>query len=88
LSGLLLGAIQERVALIMSKTAELAALRKTVEDRTAANRKAASSIRLEKARRVVDATTEAVATMVDLRNEINRNSSEDGDMAVLAKQSC
>ena len=69
--GLLLATIQERVAVIMSKTAELAALRKKIEGRSAANRKAAESIQLEKVRRVVDATTEAVSAMTDLKKQID-----------------
>src|SRR5262245_61483182 len=69
---LLLTSIEERVAGIMSRTAELATLRKRVEGRTAANRAAASSIRLEKARHVVDSTTATVAAMMDLKKDIER----------------
>src|ERR1051325_9090405 len=70
--GLLLATIQERVAAIMSQTAELALLRKQYENRTASIREAAASIRLEKARRVVDTTTGAVSAMMDLKKEIDR----------------
>lgn len=86
---LLLATIQERVAGIMSQTAELAALRKKVEGRTSANREAAASIRLEKARRVVAATTDAVAAMMDLKKEIERAAEggiQDADTAALGKQ--
>jgi hypothetical protein len=86
---LLLATIQERVASIMSKTAELAALRKKIEGRAAANREAAASIRLEKARRVVAATTDAVAAMTELKKEIERAADsevQDADMAALGKQ--
>jgi hypothetical protein len=68
--GLLLATIQQRVAAIVSRTTELAAIRKKIDSRTAANRDEAASIRLEKARRVVDATTEAVAAMTDLKKEL------------------
>ncbi len=87
--GLLLASIQERVATIMSKTAEMAALRKKIEVQTAADRKAAASIRLEKARRVIDATTEAVAAMNDLKKEIDGTSKSEvqgGDMTALGKK--
>jgi hypothetical protein len=86
---LLLATIQERVAGIMSKTAELASLRKKIEGRTAANREAAASIRLEKARRVVEATTGAVSAMKDLKKEIEQgigSGVEDADLAALGKQ--
>lgn len=86
---LLLNSIQERVAGIMSHTAELAMLRKRVEGRTAANHAAAASIRLEKARRLVDSTTATVAAMLDLKKDIERaaESGEEGaDFAALAKQ--
>lgn len=86
---LLLDTIQARVAGIMGKTAELAALRKQIESRTAANRETAASIRLEKARRVVAATTDAVASMMDLKKEIERAADsgiEDADLVALGKQ--
>jgi hypothetical protein len=86
---LLLVTIQERVAGIMSKTAELAALRKQIEGRAAANREAAASIRLEKARRVVAATTDAVTAMLDLKREIERAADsgiQDADLVALGKQ--
>jgi len=69
-NALLLTTIQERVASIVSRTTELAALRKKIDSRTAANREEAASIRLEKARRVVDATTQAVAAITDLKKEL------------------
>jgi len=86
---LLLATIQERVAGIMSKTAELAALRKKIEGRAAANREAAASLRFEKARRVVMATTDSVAAMMDLKKEIERAADagiQDADMVALGKQ--
>ena len=86
---LLLATIEERVTGIVSKTAELAALRKKVEGRTNANLEAAASIRLEKARRVVDSTTAAVSAMIDLKKEVEHTSAsgvENADLAALAKQ--
>lgn len=86
---LLLATIQERVAGIMSQTAELAALRKKIEGRTAINREAAASIRFEKARRVVAIATDAVAAMMDLKKEIERAADsgvQDADIVALGKQ--
>lgn len=80
---LLLGTIQERVAAIVGRTTELATLRKKIDNRTAANRESAASIRLEKARRVVDATTEAVAALIDLKKEIEEASGSGVDLAEL-----
>jgi len=68
--GLLLASIQERVAAIAGRTAELARLTKEVESQVAENEKAAATLRLEKARRMVDATTGAIATMLDLKKEL------------------
>lgn len=86
---LLLATIQERVAGIMGRTAELAALRKKIESRIAANREAAASIRLEKARRVVESTTNAVAAMMELKKEIERAAeagAQEADLAALGRQ--
>ncbi len=91
--GLLLATIQERVAAIVSRTTELASVRKKIDSRTAANKAEAASIRLEKARRVVDATTEAVAAMIDLKKDLERAFKEAGiagdsgtDFSELAKK--
>ena len=86
--GLLLASIQERVAAIMSRTAEFAALRKQIEAQANANAQAAASIRLEKARKVVDATTNAVAAMMDLKKQVE-SAAKDGqasDFTALGKQ--
>jgi len=86
---LLLDAIQQRVATIMGRTAELAALRKKFDSQTAANQQAAASIRLEKARKVVESTTAAVAAMMDLKKELERTieaGGADAEISTLAKQ--
>lgn len=75
--GLLLATMQERLAAIVNKTTELATLRKKIDGRTAANQVEAASIRLEKARRVVDATTEAIAAMADLKKAIDEARDDD-----------
>jgi len=86
---LLVQAIQERVAAIMGRTAELAALRKKFDSQTSANQQAAASIRLEKARKVVESTTAAVAAMMDLKKELERTIEAGGagtDITTLARQ--
>jgi len=85
---LLLEAIQQRVVAIMGRTAELAALRKKFDAQTSANQQAAASIRLEKARRVVESTTAAVAAMMDLKKELDGAidaGAADADISALAK---
>jgi len=86
---LLLGAIQQRVAAIMSRTSELAAIRKKFDNETTANQQSAASIRLEKARKVVDSATSAVSALIDLKKELNKAidaGAADADMKQLAKQ--
>jgi hypothetical protein len=86
---LLLEAIQQRVAAIMGRTAELAVLRKKFDSQTAANQQAAASIRLEKARKVVESTTAAVAAMLDLKKDLDRAIDAgvaDVDLTALARQ--
>jgi hypothetical protein len=86
---LLLGAIQERVAEIMSRTAELAALRKKFEHQTTANLQSAASIRLERVRKVFESTTVAVAAMGDLKKELDRTieaGAATADITALAAQ--
>jgi hypothetical protein len=78
---LLLATIQERVASIVNRTTELATLRKKIDNRTAANRDETASIRLEKARRVVDATTQAVLAMTDLKKELEKAVKDAGTAA-------
>lgn len=81
---LLLGTIQERVAGIMSRTAELATLRKSIDARAEANRQAAASIRLEKVRRVVDATTEAVTALKALQGHLESSDDVNDGAKVMA----
>lgn len=69
-AGLLLATMQERLATIVNRTTELAALRKKIDSRTVANRAESASIRLEKARRVIDSTTESIGAMADLKKAI------------------
>jgi hypothetical protein len=67
---LLLATIRERVAAIMSTTAELAAYRKKIEGRPTAAATASAKVR-----RVVNASTAAIAAMADLKKEIERAAS-------------
>jgi hypothetical protein len=86
---LLLGTIQQRVAAIMGHIAEVAILRKKMENRVAANLEAAAALRLEKAKRVVDSATQCVAVMLDLKKEIanaSTNGASSAELAALEKQ--
>jgi hypothetical protein len=65
-------AIEQRVAAITNRTAELAALRKKFESQTTANQQSAASIRLERVRRVLESTTAAVTAMGDLKKELDQ----------------
>ena len=71
------------------RTAELAAIRKKFDNETTANQQSAASIRLEKARKVVESTTAAVSAMTDLKNELDKAidaGAADADIKQLAKQ--
>ena len=59
--------LEKSMAAIGSRTAELASLVKTIQAITGEAEQDAASIRLEKAKRVVDATTETVQALLDLR---------------------
>ncbi len=86
---LLLDAMQQRIAAIMARTAELAALRKKFDSQTVANEQTAAAIRLEKARKVVESTSAAVAAMVDLKKELDRavdTGAANADLTALAQQ--
>ena len=67
---LLLATAQQRVAALMVHSAEIALIRKNVENRAQANLQAAAALRLEKARKVADSTTAYIATIMDLKKEI------------------
>ena len=67
---LLVTAIEERVAGIASRSAELAGLEKKVSAQAAANDKAAKAIRLEKATQVVSSVTAAVNSIKELKTAI------------------
>jgi hypothetical protein len=83
---LMLGAAEERVAAIMANTAELAGLAKKVQAQTAANEQAARSIRLEKARKVVVASTDAIAAITELKTQIEAQTGAEGQVAVLGEK--
>ncbi len=86
---LILDSVQQRVSSIMSRTAELAVLRKKFDSTTASNQKAALVISLEKTRRVVESTTAAIAAMADLKKDIEQSvatGSTDPDISALANQ--
>lgn len=84
--GLLLDAINDRVAIIMGQTAELAGLAKKIQGQTAANEKAAKSLRFEKAQNVISATTAAVIAIKDLKQQVENQTIADGDVAALLKK--
>ena len=59
------------------------------DNETTANQQSAASIRLEKARKVVESTTAAVSAMTDLKNELDKAidaGAADADIKQLAKQ--
>ena len=85
-NALLLGAAEARVAAIMANTAELAGLAKKVQAQTAANEQAARSIRLEKARKVVVASTDAIAAITELKTQIEAQTGAEGQVAVLGEK--
>ena len=80
----LLAVVEDRVRRIVGRTTELAVLRKRVDAQTATNASTASTLRLDKAKRVVEATTDVVSVMLDLKNELV--DSEDVDDTVIAKK--
>lgn len=83
---LLLAALDERIAGIASRSAELAGLEKKVSSQAAANEKAAKAIRLEKATQVVNSVTAAVNSIKDLKTAIEANPATAQDFeALLAK---
>lgn len=83
---LLLTALEERVAGIASRSAELAGLEKKIAAQSAANEKAAKSIRLEKATQVVNSVTAAVNSIKDLKAAIEANPATTEDFEALLEQ--
>jgi hypothetical protein len=83
---LLLAALEERIAGIASRSAELAGLEKKISAQSAANEKAAKSIRLEKATQVVNSVTAAVNSIKDLKTAIEANPSSTEDFEALVKK--
>jgi len=77
--GLLLATIQERVAAIVSRTSELAALRKTIDNQVGLNAASADSIRLTKVKKVIDATTQAVSALRELKKDLEQAVETAGD---------
>ena len=67
-AGLLRVTIEERLAEISARTADLARLTKEVHAHTAAAEASAASIRLERARRVVGVLTESIQALNELRS--------------------
>jgi long-subunit acyl-CoA synthetase (AMP-forming) len=84
--GLLLDAIGERVAAIMSQTAELAGLAKKIQGQTAANEKAARTLRFEKTQQVLATTNAAVLAIKDLKTQVENQTLADKDVAALGKK--
>ena len=84
--GLLVAAIDERLAVIMGHTAELAGLAKKIQVQTAANEKAARSLRFEKAQKVVSTTTATVIAIKELKEQVESQTLADEDLSDLNKK--
>ncbi|MEO7411906.1 MAG: hypothetical protein ABIZ81_00995 [Opitutaceae bacterium] len=84
--GLLLDAINERVAIIMGQTAELAGLTKKIQGQTALNETAARALRFEKAQKVVSSTTATVIAIQELREQVEKQTIADADLVELGKK--
>ena len=84
--GLLLTAINERLAITASQTAEFAGLTKKIKSQTDANEKAANSLRFEKTQRVLASVTETVVAIKDLAQVVENQTGSEEEMAALAKQ--
>lgn len=84
--GLLLDAINDRVAIVMGQTAELAGLTKKIQGQTAANEKSAKSLRFEKAQNVISTTTATVIAIKDLKQQVENQTIADEDVAALLKK--
>lgn len=82
---LLLSVVEDRVAAIASRSAELAGLTRKVAAQTAANEKAARSLRLEKAIRVASTATETVNAIKELKAQIEDHPSTEQDFTELTK---
>jgi hypothetical protein len=84
--GLLLDAINDRVAIVMGQTAELAGLTKKIQGQTAANEKAAKALRFEKAQNVISTTTATVAAIKELKQQVETQTIAGEDVAALGKK--
>ena len=82
---LLLDSLGERVAAIVSQSAELAGLTKKVQTQTAANEQAAKSLRLEKVQKVVVAVTGTIGAIQDLKAQLENLSATEEGAAALTK---
>ena len=78
-AGLMRSAIEERLEVISTGTGELARLTKEFQARAASADASAASIRLERARRVVDSLTESVRAVKEFRGVLE--SGKDDDLA-------
>src|SRR5690606_27513602 len=83
---------EEAILSIAQRTAELSLHAKTIAAATAEARREASSIRLEAASNVLNASTEAIRAMAGLRQQLKSNASDkalaesiDNTVAVLQK---
>lgn len=84
--GLLLAAINERLAIIAGQTAEFAGLTKKIKAQSEANEKKAKSLRFEKTQRVLASVTETVVAINDLAQVVDEQTGSEEEMAALAKQ--
>lgn len=84
--GLLLDAINDRVAIIMGQTAELAGLTKKIQGQAVVNEKVARALRFEKAQKVVSSTTAAAIAIKELKEQVETQTFADADLVELGKK--
>lgn len=83
---LLLQEITTRIDRIANRTYELGELEKRAKARAALNEKAAKTLRLEKATKVVASLTESVNAIKDLKTQLEGSPESEEDFTELAKQ--
>lgn len=76
-AGLMRSTIEERLEAISARTAELARLTKKFRAQAEVAQASAASIRLERARRVVDSLTESIRALKDFRGMLEAGTEDD-----------
>jgi hypothetical protein len=84
--GLLVDAMNERIAAVMTQTAELAGLTKKIQAQTALNEKSARTLRLETAQKLIVSVTGTVAAIKDLKAQVEGQTASDEDLTALSKK--